>query len=49
MKSSAKVKRMSIGEFSTLSGISVKALRHWDESGFLHHRGLIEAKYITKF
>lgn len=35
MKSSAKVKRMSIGEFSTLSGISVKALRHWDEMGLL--------------
>lgn len=35
MKSSSKVKRMSIGEFSTLSGVSIKALRHWDEMGLL--------------
>ena len=36
---------MTVGEVSTLLGVSVRALHHWDESGLVHPSGRSDAGY----
>jgi len=36
---------MTVGEVSTLLGVSVRALHHWDESGLVHPSRRSDAGY----